>query len=71
VTMTGLTTSMTATITPSSDVHAVTGWSPGAGGQLYFIAWPSSSNTLSYYVCNPTGTSITPGSSTTWNVSAR
>jgi hypothetical protein len=70
-TMTGLTTSMTATITPTSDLSAVTGWGPGSGGQLYFIAWPSSSNTLSWYVCNPTSADITPSSSTTWNVSAK
>ena len=70
VSMTGLATSMTIQISPSTDVSAVTGWSPGTGGQLYFVDWPTS-GTLHYYVCNPTGTSITPGSSTTWNVSAR
>jgi hypothetical protein len=60
---------MTIKFTPTSDVSAVTGWSPSSSGQLYFIAWPTS-NTLNYYVCNATGSSITPGSSTTWNVSA-
>jgi hypothetical protein len=71
VSMPGLLTTMTVQFTPNSDVSAETGWSPGTGGQLYFTAWPSSAGTLSYYVCNPTSSSITPGSSTTWNVSAR
>ena len=69
-TMTGLTTAMTITHTPTSDVHAVTGWSPGTGGSLYFTSWPTS-NTLNDYVCNPTSSTITTGSSVTWNVSAR
>ena len=70
ITMTGTATSSTITISPSTDVSAVTGWSPGSGGQLYFVSWPTS-NTVHYYTCNPTGSSITPGSSTTWNVSVR
>ena len=70
VTMTGLTTAMTITITPTTDVSGTTGWSPAAAGQLYFTAWPSAANTLSYKRCNPTGTSITPAA-VTWNVSAR
>jgi hypothetical protein len=37
---------------------------------LFFDAWPSA-NTLNYKVCNNSGASITPGSSTTWNVGAR
>lgn len=69
--MTGLATSMTLNFTPTSDVKAVTGWSPGTGGQLYFQSWPSSSGTASYYICNATGSTITTGGSTTWNVSAR
>jgi hypothetical protein len=71
VSMAGLLTTMTATFTPASDVHAVTGWSPASGGQLYFTSWPSSSGTLSYFVCNGTGSTITTGGSVTWNVSAR
>lgn len=70
-TMSGLATTMTVTISPSTDVSAVTGWSPGTDGQLYFTAWPSTSNTMSWYVCNPTASSITPGASTVWNVSAK
>jgi hypothetical protein len=70
VTMTGLTTSMAIVITPSSDTSSMTGWSPASAGQLYFTAWPSASNTLSYKRCNPTSSSITPGA-VTWNVGAR
>jgi hypothetical protein len=69
ITMTGLTASMTLTISPSTDISGVTGWGP-SGSTLYFISWPTS-NTLNYYVCNPTGSTITTGSSTTWNVSAK
>lgn len=69
-TMTGLATSMTITHTPTSDVHAVTGWSPGFGGSLYFTSWPTA-NTLNDYVCNPTGSTITTGGSVTWNVSTK
>jgi hypothetical protein len=69
-TMTGLTTGMTLTYTPTTDVHAVTGWSPGAGGQLYFTAWPTA-GTANAYVCNPTAAAIVTGGSTTWNVSAK
>jgi hypothetical protein len=71
VSMTGLLTTMTATFTPNSDVTDVTGWAPATTGQLYFQAWPSASGTLSYYVCNDTGSTVTTGASTTWNVSAR
>ena len=69
-TMTGVTTGMTFVHTPTSDVSGVTGWSPGATGQLYFISWPTA-NTLNDYVCNPTSSTITTGSSVTFNVSAK
>lgn len=69
-TMTGVTTGMTFMHTPTTDVHAVTGWSPASGGSLYFTSWPTA-NTLNDYVCNPSGATITTGASTTWNVSAR
>jgi len=39
-------------------------------GQLYFNLYPTA-GTVNYQVCNGTGTSITPGSSTVWNVSAK
>ena len=68
VTMTGLTTSMTLIWTPTSDASGVTGW--GSSGGLVIDAWPSSSNTMSYKICNQTSSSITPGS-ITFNVSAR
>jgi hypothetical protein len=70
VTMTGLATTMTLSFSPNSDIHSVTGWGPGTPG-LYLIAWPSAANTASYYVCNSSGSSITPGSSVTFNISAR
>jgi hypothetical protein len=68
VAMAGLAGTNTLSFSPTSDVSGVTGWGPTAG--LYFSAWPTS-GTANYYVCNPTNTSITTGSSTTWNVSAR
>lgn len=70
VTMAGVSTGSTFQFTPASDPSSTTGWSPGAAGQLYFNAWPTA-NTLNYKVCNPTTASITPGASTTWNVSAK
>jgi hypothetical protein len=70
VTMTGFGTGMTAQFTPSTDVSSVSGWAP-AGGQLYFSAWAKAANTVAYKLCNPTAASITIGSSTTWNVSAK
>jgi hypothetical protein len=69
-TMTGVGTGMTFMHTPTSDVHAVTGWSPASGGSLYFTSWPTS-NTLNDYVCNPTGSAIVTGGSVIWNVSAK
>jgi hypothetical protein len=69
VSMLGVTTATAFFFTPTADVSAITGWGPG-GAQLFFDAWPSA-NTLNYKVCNNSGASITPGSSTTWNVGAR
>lgn len=68
VTLTGLTTSMALMITPSADVSGSAGW--GSTGGLVIDAWPSSSNTMSYKICNQTSGSITPGA-ITWNVGAR
>jgi collagen type VII alpha len=70
VSMPGLTTGMALTWTPTSDLSAVTGWSPAATGTLYIEAWPSAANTMSYKRCNPTGTTETPGAAT-WIVSAK
>ncbi|MGH9735414.1 MAG: hypothetical protein ACRD8A_12600 [Candidatus Acidiferrales bacterium] len=71
VTMSGLTTAMSPVLTPTTDISSTIGWSPSSIGQLYFTAWVSAANTLSYKVCNPTASSITPGGSTTWTISAR
>ena len=68
VTMTGLTTSMTALVGYGASPAALTGW--GSTGGMTFKAWPSSTNTMSWIVCNQTGTSITY-SSITFNVGAR
>jgi len=66
----GLATGMTVNHTPTTDVSGVTGWSPAAGGQLYFQPWPSAGS-LNDYVCNGTSTAIVTGGATTWNVSAK
>ena len=68
VTMTGVTTSMTFSFTPTTDISGVTGW--GSTGGLVIDAWPTA-NTLNYKVCNQTASSITPSASVTFNVSAR
>jgi hypothetical protein len=68
VTMTGMATTSTIVMTPNADVSGVTGW--GVNGGLTIDAWPTA-NTLNYKVCNQTSSSITPGSSVTFNVSAR
>ncbi len=68
ITMKGVTTGTTFTLTPRSDISAVAGW--GASGGLEIAAWPTS-NTLNYRVCNPTGSNITTSSSVIFNVSAR
>jgi hypothetical protein len=70
VTMTGLTSTMTLMITPSTDVSSVTGWGAPTSTVLYIVVKPGS-GAFTYYVCNNSATSVTPGSSITWNVSAR
>lgn len=67
VTMTGVTTGSTFSITPSTDASGSVGW--GSTGGLVIDAWPTL-NTLNYKICNQTAGSITPGA-LTWNVSAR
>ena len=69
-TLTGLTTSMGILFTPSTDFSGIIGWNMNEAGQLYFNLYPTA-GTVNYQVCNGTGTSITPGSSTVWNVSAK
>ena len=70
VTMTGLTTSMTITFTATSDTSTVAGWGSPSAGLLYITTFPTA-NTVNWSVCNGTGSSITPGASVTWNISAR
>jgi hypothetical protein len=69
VTMTGLASTAALNFTPNADVSGITGWGPGTPG-LYIITWPTT-NTANYKVCNSSGSSITPGSSVTFNISAR
>jgi hypothetical protein len=69
VAMANLTTGMTVAFTPVTDVHALVGWGPAAGA-LTFVP-VLTAGTLDYYVCNYTAANITPGASTTWNVSAK
>jgi len=69
ITMTGAAPTQTVKFTPTTDLSSTTGWSPGSAGQLYIQAIVSAASTVSYKVCNPTNSSITPGASTTWNVS--
>jgi hypothetical protein len=71
ITLTGATTSMVVDFTPTSDVSTVTGWGSPSASLLYMTAYVSGANTISWKVCNNTSSSITPGSSVTWNVGAR
>jgi hypothetical protein len=68
VSMPGVLTTSAFNFTPNADVSGVTGW--GSSGGLLVDAWPTS-GTLNYKVCNSTGSNITPGSSVTFNVSAK
>lgn len=70
ISMPGTTTLMTIKITPSTDISGVTGWGPVGGGGLYFVQWPTA-DTMNYKICNASTASITPSSSTTWNVSVQ
>lgn len=66
-TMTGITTTSTFATAFATNPNSVTGW--GSTGGLAFTAWPTA-NTLNWSVCNPTSSSITPGSMTL-NIGAR
>jgi hypothetical protein len=61
-TMTNLTTSMRLSAGFTSNPSSIVGW--GASGGLNITAWPSSTNTGSYLICNPTASSITGGAIT-------
>jgi hypothetical protein len=66
--MAGVTTTTGFGFTGIADYTAVTGW--GAVNGLVIFATPTAGN-LNYKVCNITASSITPSSSTTWNVIAK
>jgi hypothetical protein len=68
VSMPNLTTSMVALAGYSSSPAALTGW--GSSGGMVFQAWPSATGTMSWIVCNQTGSSITY-SAITFNLGAR
>lgn len=70
ITMTGLTTSMTADFTATTDTSGVTGWGSPSAGLLYIVDHPTSGS-LVWSVCNPTSSNITTSASVTFNVSAR
>jgi hypothetical protein len=61
VTMTGVTTTSTFTSAFATNPTAVTGY--GSSGGLSISLWPTA-NTLNWSLCNPTTSSITPGSMT-------
>jgi hypothetical protein len=64
-TMTGVATTSSFSVTPTTDTSAVTGW--GSTGGLSFTFFPTS-NTFNWRVCNTTASPITPGGSVTWNI---
>jgi hypothetical protein len=68
VAMTGVTTATSFSLTPSTDITTVTGWTPTAS--LYISDYPTA-DTLNYRVCNDTSSSITTGADVTFNVGAR
>jgi len=70
VTMAGLSSAMALSISATSDTSGVTGWGAPASTVLYLVVTPGS-GAFTYYVCNNSSSSVTPGSSVTWNVSAR
>jgi len=70
VTMSGLTSTMALAISTATDTSSVTGWGAPASTVLYMVVKPGS-GAFTYYVCNNSSSSVTPGSSITWNASAR
>jgi len=56
----GVATTDTIQFTPNADITAVTGYAPVATGGLAIYPYPTSNN-VNFKVCNPTGSSITPG----------
>jgi len=67
-TATGAATTDVVVITPNADITAVVGYAPETTGGLAIYTWLTS-NTLNIKVCNPSGSSITPGAVTlNWRV---
>jgi len=75
VSMTNLATTSVVTLTPVGNTSAIPGF--GTSGGLTIAAWPSGAGTLSYLVCNQSGTAVSWTSSTgtsgtfTFNVGAK
>ncbi len=67
VTMTGLTTGMTLSFTPTTDVSSVAGWGTGE----LFIVPVLATGSFQWRVCTGNTSGTTPGGSVTWNVSAK
>jgi hypothetical protein len=68
VSMTGLTTGMALSFTPTSSIAALQGW--GSTGGLVLLPSITTSNQFTIAVCNQSGSSVSPGASVTFNVSA-
>jgi hypothetical protein len=68
VAATGVATTDVITFTPNADITAVTGYAPVTTGGLAIYPYPTTNN-VSFKVCNPTASSITPGAVTlNWRV---
>jgi hypothetical protein len=68
VTATGVATTDVITFAPNADITAVTGYAPSTSGGLAVYPYPTANN-VSFKVCNPTSSSITPGAVTlNWRV---
>lgn len=68
LTATGVVSTDTITWTPSGDISGVTGYEPVTSGGLIIYPYPGT-DVVSFKVCNPTTSSITPGAVTVnWKV---
>lgn len=66
ITATGVASTDVLSWSFNGDVTAVTGYAPVTTGALSIYAYPGT-NTVNFKVCNPTSSSITPGSAVTLN----
>ena len=67
-TATGVASTDVVAWTPNADISAVTGYAPVTTGGVVIFVWPTT-NTVNFRVCNPTSSSIDPGSITiNWRV---